>query len=172
MICWVITGAGHFLRETVDLLTKDLTDLEIDIWLTSAAEEVAPRYGVMRGLEASPHNICRGSGASAPGIIHFSSGRYKTIVIAPATSNTIAKCALGIADSLASTYFAQADKCGVRSIFLPTDSESEIVTITPSGKKLSITSRPIDIKHLDDLSKFDRVSVAKSIDELKCLINK
>lgn len=167
MICWVITGAGHFLRETVALLEEDMLGRDIDVWLTKAAVEVAARYLVLDRLKSSSHGILYETGASSQGIVGFASGRYDLLVISPATSNTVAKCALGIADSLASTFFSQADKCGVRSIFLPTDCEGDITSISPSGKTINIRARAIDLRHVDDLGAFDGVTIVRDIDGLK-----
>ena len=41
----------------------------------------------------------------------FYHGVYHTLVMAPATSNTIAKCVAGISDNLATNVYAQAGKC-------------------------------------------------------------
>ena len=43
----------------------------------------------------------------------FYHGVYHTLVVAPATSNTVAKCVFGISDTLATNVFAQAGKCRV-----------------------------------------------------------
>lgn len=170
MICWVITGAGHFLRETAALLGEEMLGADADVWLTKAAVEVTARYRVLDQLKSGEHRIFYETGESAQGIVNFASGRYDLLVVAPATSNTVAKCALGIADSLASTFFSQADKCGVRSIFLPTDCETNITSISPSGKEIIIKSRSIDLKHIDDLGEFDNVSIARDIGGLKKMI--
>jgi flavoprotein len=74
----------------------------------------------------------------------------------------VAKCALGIADSLASNFFAQAGKSGVPIFVLPTDAEEEITSVTPSGKKISVRPRPIDLARTDELARFPGVTVVKS----------
>ena len=48
---------------------------------------------------------------------------YHTVVLAPATSNTVAKCAFGISDSLPTNMFAQAGKLGIPGIVFACDTE-------------------------------------------------
>ena len=47
----------------------------------------------------------RSSSAVPVGFLYHE--RYHTLVVAPATSNTVAKCALGISDTLPTNMFAQ-----------------------------------------------------------------
>lgn len=166
-LCWVVTGAGHFLREVVELLPPGP---HVDVYLTRAAIEVVSRYHVRERIECADRNIFRESDHSFGAIIQFSMGRYDALVIAPATSNTVAKCALGIADSLASAFFAQAGKSGVPAIVLPTDVETSVVSVTPSGNSIPIVPRPVDLRHAEALARFPGVTVAKSPEELAALL--
>lgn len=173
-VCWVVTGAGHFLRETAEFLEQHARSLSADIFFTRAAREVAERYALRERLERSAERFFQESGYSASQSIFFSSRLYRLLVIAPATSNTVAKCAMGIADSLASTFFAQAGKSGVPTLILPSDAEREIVSVTPSGRKISVVPRPIDLhwaEELKDADKFPGVFVEPSISDLKSRLN-
>lgn len=172
-ICWVVTGAGHFLREVADLLV-DLSDRrQVDLFFTRAAREVVARYGLKERLEASAGRFFYEGDYSAGQSIYFSSGRYRILVVAPATANTVAKCALGIADSLASNFFAQAGKSDVPIVVLPTDGEREVDSITPSGHTIKIKPRPVDLRWMHELSdgeNFPNVTVALSIADLTSLL--
>jgi flavoprotein len=160
-ICWVITGAGHFLADTVDFLI-DTGSIYIDVYLTRAGREVAARYREFGRIGSCGHKLFHENDFSSSGLIYFSSGRYDALVIAPATSNTIAKCALGIADSLASNFFAQAGKSLVPIFVLPTDTEGEITSTTPSGRKIDVRPRPIDLLRVEELAKFPGVTILRS----------
>jgi len=59
-------------------------------------------------------------------LLKFSDGAYDALVIAPATANSIAKFASGIADSLITNLFAHAGKFHVPIIVLPTDIAPEV----------------------------------------------
>ena len=172
-ICWVVTGAGHFLREVAEVLEGVSGSLPVDLFFTRAAREVAARYALRERLESSADRFFYENDYSAGQSIYFSSGRYRVLAIAPATSNTVAKCAMGIADSLASNFFAQAGKSCVPIVVLPTDGGRGIVSVTPSGKEIEITPRPVDlhwIEELKDCEKFPGVSVPLAISALlSCL---
>jgi flavoprotein len=120
----------------------------------------------MERIEACGFKICVENDFSSSGVIYFSSGRYDALVIAPATSNTVVKCALGIADSLASNYFAQAGKSGIPIFILPTDAEDDVTSVTPSGKKIKISPRGVDLERVKELSGFPGVTVLHSPEEL------
>jgi flavoprotein len=167
-ICWVVTGAGHFLRESVKLMASFKN---VDVFLTRAAAEVAPRYGVIEAIEKSSRTVAGEEGYSSAPIIRFSGGAYSALVIAPATANTVAKCVLGIADSLASNFFAQAEKSGVPIFVLPTDVERHVESVTPSGRVIRISPRPVDLRNTDALSGFPGVAVARSAKELGALMH-
>lgn len=169
-ICWVVTGAGHFLGETADILAS-LRGARVDLYFTRAGAEVAVKYGMLKRLEACAENAFRESDFSSGSAIYFAGGRYDALVIAPATANTVAKCALGIADSLASNFFAQAGKSGVQIIILPTDAKTEIESTTISGKKITLHPRPIDLQRTEELSRFPGVTAALSPESLRHVLN-
>ena len=156
--CWVITGAGHFLRESVALLPK-----EADVYLTRAAVEVCARYGVSEQIAGEGRRVLREVDYSSAPIIYFSMGKYSRLVIAPATANTVTKCALGIADSLASNFFAQAAKSGVECAILPTDVAPEMTSVTPSGKSIVVKPRALDLENTEKLARLENVVLLRSI---------
>jgi flavoprotein len=165
-ICWVITGAGHFLSETVDFLAE-ARGVPIDLYFTRAGVEVSARYGLSERLGALGFCVFRENDFSSRNSIYFSSGRYGALVIAPATANTVAKCALGIADSLASNFFAQAGKSRTPIFILPTDGGEEIISVTPSGSEIDVRPRPVDFARIRELSGFPCVTVLSSPGELE-----
>ena len=86
--------------------------------------------------------------------------------MAPATSNTIAKCVLGISDSLVTNLYSQAGKCRVPSIVYPCDIAPEMETTAPGGKKVMVYPRKIDLEGTEKITAFEYTSVVKSVDEL------
>ena len=176
-ICWVITGAGHFLAETADFLfslrnSRSLKDVAIDLFFTRAASEVIARYGKQSIFEACDFVIYRENDYSSSGVVYFSGARYDALVLAPATANTVAKCALGIADSLASNFFAQGGKSGVPIFVLPTDGEENIVSVTPSGREIEVRPRPVDLMRLTELSRFPGVIILRSPNEYEKIVER
>ncbi len=70
-------------------------------------------------------------GSSFPKIGRFAVGRYDLFVLAPATSNTVAKIVCGIADTLVTNCAAQAMKSGVPCYVVPVDNERDVVSEMP-----------------------------------------
>ena len=161
--CWVITGAGHFLEETLSLLEHFSP---VDVFLTRAAVEVLRMYGARERLERVAQSVVEETGYSALPSVRFAGGRYRALVIAPATANSVAKFSLGVADSLASNFFAQAGKSKISSVILPTDLEPEMMTRTSSGRLIPVYPRPVDLWHLERLRGFPDVQLCFSPEEL------
>jgi flavoprotein len=93
-------------------------------------------------------------------------GRYDRLVIAPATANTVAKCALGIADTLPTNLFAQAGKAGVPSVILPTDSDIVTTSEDPFGRSFEVRIRRVDLENLGKLASFPGVHVVQTVEGL------
>lgn len=122
-LAWAITGSGHFLREAVAIIN---TLENVDLFLSRAAAEIIKQYGFDSQLKASGHRIFQDKTASSVPVEFFYQGQYHTLVIAPATSNTIAKMAYGISDSLVTNLYAQAGKTRVPSIVFACDTADEL----------------------------------------------
>jgi dihydromethanopterin reductase (acceptor) len=165
-IAWAITGAGHFLADCVDVLAG-LPD--VHLFLSKAAEEVVRMYGLEERLAHGCGRLYRESRsrASAPQVVRFARGDYDRLVVAPATGNSAAKFASGIADNLVSNLFAQAGKSRVPIIVLPTDVAPELESPGPGGGLVKVFPRPVDLEVVDRLRSFPGVTVVISVAELK-----
>ena len=162
-LAWAITGSGHYIEECLNfVLTLD----NVDLYLSQAAEEVIKMYGFNLTEIREKMPVYRDKAASSPPVGLFYSGYYHTFVMAPATSNTVAKCVLGIADSLVSNLFAQAGKCRVPSIVYPCDIAPEMETTAPKGKMVMVYPRQIDLEATDKLATIEYTHIVKSVDEL------
>ena len=73
----------------------------------------------------------REEGYSSPRAGRFMMGKFDLLIIAPATANTVAKIAHGIADSLVTNAAALSSKAGVPVYVLPTDVAEAAQTKTP-----------------------------------------
>ncbi|MFI3121238.1 MAG: flavoprotein, partial [Methylococcaceae bacterium] len=83
----------------------------------------------------------------------------------PVTSNTIAKCVLGIADSLVTNLYSQAGKCRIPSIVYPCDIAPEMETTAPGGKVM-VYPRKIDLEGTAKIRRFEYTQVVDSVDAL------
>jgi dihydromethanopterin reductase (acceptor) len=161
-LAWAITGSGHYIKECLDfLLTLD----NVDLYLSQAGEEVLKMYNLDLAEIRAVMPVYRDKAASAPPVGHFYKGYYHTFVLAPATSNTVAKCVLGIADSLVTNLYAQAGKCRVPSIVYPCDIAPEMETTAPSGKVM-VYPRICDLEATEKLRSFEYTTVVESVDDL------
>lgn len=164
-VAWVVTGAGHFLRECIDVIAEYKSD--INLFVSRAGLEVIKVYGLYDHLLKESIDIINDQSASSASCGAFAAGRYSVLVIAPATSNTVAKCALGIADSLPTNLFAQAGKSKVPIVVLPSDVSCEIESVTPSGKRIMVYPRPIDMRNVSMLKEFPGVTVVDDVEKLR-----
>ncbi len=162
-LAWAITGSGHYIEECLEfLLTLD----NVDLYLSQAGEEVLKMYGVdLKDIRARMP-VYRDKAASAPPVGLFYKAYYHTFVMAPVTSNTIAKCVLGIADSLVTNLYSQAGKCRVPSIVYPCDIAPEMETTAPGNKKVMVYPRRIDLEGTDRIREFEYTQVVESVEEL------
>lgn len=163
-LAWAITGSGHYIEECLAfMLTLD----NVDLYLSQAGEEVLKMYGIHINDLKDRLPIYRDKAASAPPVGLFYKGYYHTFVMAPTTSNTIAKCVLGIADSLVTNLYSQAGKCRVPSIVYPCDIAPEMETTAPGNKKVMVYPRPIDLEATTKIKTFPFTEVVESVAELK-----
>jgi len=157
---WALTGSGHFFKECLGII-RELD--EVDLFVSRAAAEVIRMY--RQDLPKSMR-VFRDTTASAAPVGAFYFGAYHTLVLAPATSNTVAKCVYGISDTLATNVFAQAGKCRVFSIVFACDTAPELETEAPKGM-VKVYPRRIDLENTARLKLFKDVTVVENLDELR-----
>jgi dihydromethanopterin reductase (acceptor) len=158
---WALTGSGHFFKECLAMI-GELED--VDLFVSRAAAEVVRMYRQELRLPKSAR-IFRDTTASAPPVGAFYYGTYHTLVVAPATSNTVAKCVLGISDTLVTNVFAQAGKCRVPVIVFACDTAPELETEAPKGL-VKVYPRRIDLEHTGRLRSFEATAVVETLDAL------
>jgi flavoprotein len=163
-IAWAITGAGHALEECIDTMLKYEN---VDIFLSRAAEEVLRIYKLDTRLNAPGVRIYHETKASSPLIGRLFGGTYQGLVIAPATSNSVAKFVHGISDTLVTNLFAQAGKSRIPIIVYPTDLEPEMDSLGPHGETLRVYPRPIDLENTAKLETLPGVAVVSNRAELE-----
>lgn len=162
-LAWAITGSGHYLRESLALL-KTLND--VDVFLSKAAAEIIQQYGFQEQLISTGHRVYQDKTASSVPVELFYHGKYHTLVIAPATSNTIAKMAYGFSDSLVTNLFAQAGKTRVPSIVFACDTAPELESEAPRENIVKVYPRAIDLENVSKLKDFEATTVVADMANL------
>ena len=164
---WAVTGSGHYLEESLALAAR-LPD--VDLYLSAAAEEVLPMYG-RRIEDLKPHfRVFRDKTASAVPVGELYAETYHTVVVAPATSNTVAKCALGISDTLPTNMFAQAGKLGIPNLVFACDTEPVVITKAPK-EWVTLRPRRIELDNVARLREIDFCQVLASPAELEAALS-
>ena len=162
---WALTGSGHFFKECLSLMAG----LEnLDVFVSKAAAEVMRMYKQEMILPPTTR-IFKDTTASAAPVGNFYYGVYHTLVMAPASSNTVAKCVFGISDNLATNVFAQAGKCRVPTIVFACDTAPELETEAPSGM-VKVYPRRIDLENTARLKTFEATTVVESMSEMTAAV--
>ncbi|CAG4897752.1 flavoprotein [Paraburkholderia saeva] len=163
---WCVTGSGHMLEESIDLALK-LPG--VDLFLSAAGEEVLPLYGWTIAKLREHFRVVRDNSASSVPVGMIYNGEYHTVIIAPATSNTVAKCAFGISDTLPTNLFAQAGKQCVPGIVFACDTAPSVITQTPH-EWVEVRPRAIELENVERLARIEYTTVARSLDELRAAL--
>jgi len=132
-VAWGITGSGDKLVETVDSM-KQLKklyydDVSISVYLSKAGDQVAKYYSVTNDLKDNFQKVWIEINSNSPFLAgELELGKFEFLLIAPATSNTVAKISLGIADSLLSNAAIMALKGFVPVYVMPSDYQEGVTT--------------------------------------------
>lgn len=144
-IAWGITGAGHMLKDSVEILETLSKDHKITVFLSAAGEEVLKMYGLFERVESITEGYYQElvreieQKSSYPMAGRLSLGKYDLLIVSPTTSNTIGKIVNGIADTLITNIVSQAGKGRIKTYIVPVDLESgEVKTVLPSKLELDV----------------------------------
>src|SRR6516164_6967796 len=159
---YALMGSGHFFKECLRML-RELDD--VDVFVSKAATEVVRMYRQEFKLPPATR-LFRDMTASAAPVGLFYYGIYHT-----ATSNTVAKCVMGISDILVTDVFAQAGKCRLPVMVFACDTVPELETEAPMGTD-KVYPREIDLKNTERLKSFDSTVVVESLKDLRTALGR
>ena len=137
----------------------------VDLFVSKAADEVLRMYRQEIKLPETAR-IFHDKTASAVPVGEFYYGVYHTLVVAPTTSNSVAKFVWGISDTLVTNVFAQAGKCRIPAIVFACDTAPELETEAPKGI-VKVYPRKIDLENTARLKSFEATRVVETLDELR-----
>jgi flavoprotein len=164
---WCITGSGHGLQECLALAARLPA---VDLLLSAAGEEVLEIYKLHIKALKSRFRIFRDKTASGVPVGMLYDDVYHTVVVAPATSNTVAKCAFGFSDTLPTNMFAQSGKLGIPGIVFACDTEPVVVTKSPHDW-VTLRPRRIELDNVERLRAIDHCQVVCSPAELEAALD-
>lgn len=172
-IAWGVTGAGDKILETLRVMTeinKEFEDVvDIEVFISKAGDQVIKYYGISNDIETNFDKVWVEINANAPFLAgNIQLGKYKFMLVAPATSNTVAKIAMRMGDTLISNAAIMGQKADVPLYLLPSDCEEGItITKLPDGKDLKITIRKEDVEHVEKLSKMFKTFIIREPEEIR-----
>jgi flavoprotein len=133
-------------------LSKDLKDISDKIYTEVDSNTTEPFYYIPGALQT---------------------GKFDFFIVCPATGNTVAKIVNGIADTLITNSVAQAAKANIPIYIMPVDHvKGKQVTTLPSGEKLELEMRDVDLENTSKLSKMSSIHVFYSPADIEEIIKK
>ncbi|MBS7247201.1 MAG: archaeoflavoprotein AfpA [Candidatus Jordarchaeales archaeon] len=177
-VAWGITGSGDRLTETVETMIKVKEEyggeVEIKVYLSKAGDQVVKYYRLSDVLKREFGKVWVEVNSNSPFLAgQLQSGKFEFLLIAPATSNTVAKIATGMADSLLSNSAIMALKAFVPVYIMPSDyREGVVVTKLPDGRDLKLRIRKEDVDHVKKLMGMDGVHVLEKPEDIPLVFEK
>ena len=172
-MAWGVTGAGDRLKETLQIM-KDIKveyeeTVDIEVYLSKMASMVLRMYKIYEELEETFGKVMIEKDANTPFITgRLQLGEFEFLLLAPATSNTVAKIAHGISDTMLTNGAIQALKAYVPVYVMPVDyREGSTVTVLPNGKELKLLVRKEDAENVTKISAMDGVTTFEKPDEIR-----
>jgi len=172
-VAWGITGGGDKIAEILELM-KDLKKqsedvVEIQVFLSKAAETMLKFYRLEDDLKQNFEKVTVELNSNSPFLaawlqIH----KYEFLLIAPASSNTVAKIVNGIGDTLLTNAAIMSLKAFVPVYVLPTDyKESIVYTKLPNGKEMKLRVRKEEAEQVRKLEQMEDVHVFENPDKMR-----
>ena len=172
-VAWGITGAGDKIAEIVEIL-KDLKKqsedkVEIEVFISKAAETMLKFYRLEDDLKKNFSKVQVELNANSPFLAAWlQSGKYEFFLIAPASSNTVAKIVNSIGDTMITNAAIMSLKAFRPVYILPTDyRESVVVTKLPNGKEMKLRVRKEEADQVRKLEKMEDVHVLGNPQNMK-----
>ncbi len=172
-VAWGITGGGDKIAEIVQIMTELKNQyaekVDIHVYVSKAAETMLKFYRVFDKIKQDFPNFSVEMNPNAPFLAAWmQSGKYDFLLVAPATSNTVAKIAAGIGDTMLTNAVSMGLKAFAPIYLLPTDFKEGVVsTLLPNGKEIKIRVRKEDAENTRKLEQMDGMHVLDSTEKLR-----
>jgi len=170
-IAWGITGAGDKINEIVNEMEALVEEKPVDlhVYVSKAGEQVLKWYNIRNEIEEKFEKFSIEKNANSPFLAgNLQTGRYEGLILAPCTSNSVAKIAHSIGDTLLTNSALMALKAYVSVYIMPVDLEAgEIETKLPTGEILKMRVREEDERNVEKLRKIDGVHIVEGPHDIK-----
>ena len=177
-VAWGITGAGDKIAEFIEVMKeiqKEYADtVEIQVFLSKAADLVLKYYRLEDYLKQNFSKVRLEINSNAPFLAAWMKMRkYEFLIIAPATSNTVAKIANGIGDTMLTNATIMSLKAFVPVYIAPTDyREGTVYTKLPNGKEMKLRVRREEVEQVKKLEHMEDVFVLEGPQKIREVFQK
>jgi archaeoflavoprotein AfpA len=172
-VAWGITGGGDKIAEILEVM-KDLKmqsedAVEIDVYVSKGADTMLKFYRLEDDLKKNFSKVTVEVNANSPflaGLLQI--GKYEFLLIAPASSNTVAKIANSISDTMLTNAAIMSLKAFRPVYVLPTDyRESVVYTKLPNGKEMKLRVRKEEADQVRRLEAMEDMHVLESPQKMR-----
>jgi archaeoflavoprotein AfpA len=172
-VAWGITGAGDKIAEIVEVM-KELKKqseeaVDIDVYISKAADTMLKFYRLDEEVKKSFSKVMVEVNANSPFLAAWmQSGKYEFLLIAPCSSNSVAKIVNSISDTMLTNAAIMSLKAFRPVYILPTDyRESVVYTKLPNGKEMKLRVRKEEADQVRKLEKMEDVHVLENLQKMK-----
>jgi archaeoflavoprotein AfpA len=172
-VAWGITGAGDKIAEFIEIMKEIQREyagtVEIQVFLSKAADIVLKYYNLETDLKQNFQNVSVELNSNAPFLAAWMQMRkYEFLLIAPATSNTVAKIANSIGDTLLTNAAIMSLKAFVPVYIAPTDyREGTVYTKLPNGKEMKLRVRKEEVNQVKKLERMEDLFVLEGPQKIR-----
>ncbi len=171
-VAWGITGAGDKIADFLDVMIEikaQYTDkIDIHVFVSKAGETVLKFYNLETKLRQNFKKVLVEVNANAPFLAAWlQMGKYEFLLIAPATSNTVAKIANSIGDTMLTNAAIMGLKAFKHVYIAPTDyREGECITKLPNGKEMKLRVRKEEVEQVNKLRNMKGINVVEGPEKI------
>ena len=177
-VAWGITGSGDRLVETIETMKQIKKqyqdDTRITVYLSKAGNQVVNFYGLAKDLKENFDKVRVEVNSNIPTLaVQLQSGKIEFLLISPTTSNTVAKIATGIGDTLLCNATIMSLKSFIPVYIVPCDyKEGVTVTHLPDGSEMKIQIRKEDAENTKKLATMNGLFTLEKPEEIHHVFQK
>ena len=167
-VAWGITGADDRIAEFLEVmeqLKKEYeSTVEIQVFLSKAGKTVLKFYNLESQLKQNFPKVRVEVNANSPFLAAWlQNHKYEFLLIAPASSNTVAKIANCIGDTMITNAASMSLKAFVPVYIVPVDYEEKtLITKLPNGKDMKLRVRKEDAEQVRKLERMEDMHVLEN----------
>ena len=144
-------------------------NIEIQVFVSKAGETVLKFYNLEKELRQNFPKFTVEQNANSPFLAAWlQMHKYEFLLIAPASSNTVAKIAYGIGDTMLTNAASMSLKAFAPVYVVPVDYEEKtLVTKLPNGKDMKLRVRKEDAENVRKLERMEDMYVLPEPDKIR-----